>query len=47
MIIDSHYSEADLCKYRRENVGFIFQAYYLIPNLSALKNVMVPAPGSC
>ncbi len=37
------YSEADLCKYRRENVGFIFHAYYLIPNLSALKNVMVPA----
>jgi len=36
-------SEAGLCRYRREKVGFIFQAFHLIPTLSALKNVQVPA----
>lgn len=36
-------SEAELCRYRRENVGFIFQSYLLIPTLSALKNVQAPA----
>lgn len=28
--------------YRRNKVGFIFQSYYLMPNLSALENVMLP-----
>ncbi len=35
----SHPSEADLTKYRRAYVGFIFQAYNLMPNLTALENV--------
>ncbi|NPV73554.1 MAG: ABC transporter ATP-binding protein [Pelotomaculum sp.] len=35
--------EAALCRFRREKVGFVFQAYHLIPSLSALKNVLVPA----
>jgi putative ABC transport system ATP-binding protein len=31
---------------RRENVGFVFQAYHLLPYLTARENVMVPmAPG--
>lgn len=34
---------AELCRYRRYKVGFIFQACYLIPTLSALKNVLAPA----
>lgn len=35
-------SEAELTAYRRRTVGFIFQDYGLIPNLSALENVMLP-----
>lgn len=31
-----------LIKYRRDKIGFIFQNYNLIPNLSALENVMIP-----
>ena len=29
-------------KYRLQKVGFVFQAYCLIPNLSALENAMMP-----
>ncbi len=29
-------------RYRRKKVGFVFQSYYLIPNLTALENVMLP-----
>jgi len=35
--------ETALCRFRRNKVGFIFQAYHLIPALSALGNVMAPA----
>lgn len=35
----SHPSDADLTKYRREYIGYIFQAYNLMPNLTALENV--------
>jgi len=31
-----------LIRYRRDKIGFIFQSYNLIPNLSALENVMLP-----
>jgi len=37
------YSEAALTLYRRENVGFVFQFYNLIPTLTAAENVDVVA----
>ena len=35
----SHPSDAELTAFRRKYVGFIFQAYNLMPNLTALENV--------
>ena len=35
----SHPTDAELTQYRREYIGFIFQAYNLMPNLTALENV--------
>jgi len=32
-------SKRDICTYRRHDVGFVFQFYNLIPNLTALENV--------
>lgn len=32
-------SDSDLTEYRRNDVGFVFQHYNLIPNLTALENV--------
>ena len=34
--------EAQLTRFRRENVGFIFQFYNLLPFISALENVALP-----
>ena len=34
--------DSKLIKYRRDKIGFIFQNYNLIPNLTALENVMLP-----
>lgn len=31
-----------LADFRRQNIGFVFQLYYLLPELSALENVMLP-----
>jgi putative ABC transport system ATP-binding protein len=35
-------SASDLDDYRARQIGFIFQAFYLLPTLSALENVQVP-----
>lgn len=35
-----------LAKYRRETVGIVFQAFNLVPSLTALENVMVPLRAS-
>jgi putative ABC transport system ATP-binding protein len=35
----AHASDADLIKIRRQKIGFIFQNYNLIPNLTAIGNV--------
>ena len=35
------FTPAELTRYRRETVGFVFQFYNLVPNLTACENVMV------
>ena len=35
-------SEKDLTLLRRDNVGFIFQAFNLVPTLSAIENITLP-----
>lgn len=43
VIIDNHditkFNDNELTDFRAENIGFIFQFYNLIPNLTALENV--------
>jgi len=38
----SKMGDSKLIKYRRDKIGFIFQNYNLIPNLTAIENVMLP-----
>ena len=35
----SKYTKINLTKYRRDKIGFVFQFYNLMPNLTALENV--------
>ncbi len=35
-------SDHELIKYRCKTIGFVFQSYNLVPNLSAIENVMLP-----
>jgi lipoprotein-releasing system ATP-binding protein len=37
------FSESELTHFRNRRVGFIFQAYHLLPELTALENVCLPA----
>ena len=36
-------SDTDLTKFRKDNIGFIFQQYYLLPNMTVEKNVRMGA----
>ena len=38
----SQFSEKELVEHRRNKVGIIFQAYYLIPSLNVFQNVVMP-----
>jgi ABC-type lipoprotein export system ATPase subunit len=37
------FSERNLTEFRNRRIGFIFQAYHLLPELTALENVCLPA----
>jgi ABC-type lipoprotein export system ATPase subunit len=36
------FSDEELHKLRNQNIGFVFQFHYLLPELSALENVLMP-----
>ena len=35
--------QRDLVNFRRKNIGFVFQAYHMLPELNICENVMLPA----
>lgn len=38
----SSLSERELARFRREHIGFVFQAYHLVPRLTAQENIELP-----
>lgn len=38
----THLSEGDRARLRREHIGFVFQAYHLVPRLTAQENIELP-----
>ena len=46
VVIDGHHieklNESELVKFRRDNVGFVFQSFHLLGTMNALENVALP-----
>lgn len=38
----TEYNEASLADFRQKNIGFIFQAYNLLPNITVSENILLP-----
>jgi putative ABC transport system ATP-binding protein len=38
----THLSDAEAAKVRRETIGFVFQAFHLVPRLTAAQNIELP-----
>jgi len=47
LVADGHdlmrMSQRELVTFRRKNIGFVFQAYHMLPELNICENVMLPA----
>jgi lipoprotein-releasing system ATP-binding protein len=38
----SHLKEAEIASFRNKNIGFVFQFHYLLPEFTALENILIP-----
>lgn len=38
----SHLKETEIASFRNKNIGFVFQFHYLLPEFTALENILIP-----